>query len=62
MEAWGPQDLDAYRRYEYLPSTAKRGFAFKAEAHGPTYEKGTGGGATMIDASIRHMSLHAEKP
>lgn len=36
---WRPQDLDAYRGYKYPASATKKGCAFKAEAHGPAYEK-----------------------
>lgn len=59
MEAWRPQDLDAYWRYEYLASATNRACPFKAEARGPTYEKGTSGGAAMIDALIRFLCLPA---
>jgi len=57
VETRRPQDLDAYRGYKYPASATKRGCAFKAEAHGPAYEKGTSGGAAMIDASIRLLLL-----
>lgn len=59
MEAWRPQGLDAYRRYEYSPPTTKRDCTFTAEAHGQTHEKGTSRGASMMDASIRLLSLQA---